>query len=203
MTLTRRQKEIWDYLAAYAEEYGYSPTLEEIGAHFGLSSLATVHKHLSNLERKGLIARKWNLSRAIELTPPEHPVEAVELPLLGEVAAGAPIEAIETEARLAVPVDFVRRPHDAFTLRVRGESMVGEGILDGDFIVVEPRPTAYNGETVVALVDGDATVKKFHREADGMIRLQPANPSMEPILAQEEAVEVRGIVVAVLRKYGK
>ncbi len=203
MTLTRRQKEIWDYLAAYAEEYGYSPTLEEIGAHFGLSSLATVHKHLSNLERKGLIARKWNLSRAIELTPPEHPVEAVELPLLGEVAAGAPIEAIETEARLAVPVDFVRRPHDAFTLRVRGESMVGEGILDGDFIVVEPRPTADNGETVVALVDGDATVKKFHREADGMIRLQPANPSMEPILAQEEAVEVRGIVVAVLRKYGK
>ena len=203
MTLTRRQKEIWDYLAVYTEEYGYSPTLEEIGAHFGLSSLATVHKHLSNLERKGLIARKWNLSRAIELTPPEHPVEAVELPLLGEVAAGAPIEAIETEARLAVPVDFVRRPHDAFTLRVRGESMVGEGILDGDFIVVEPRPTADNGETVVALVDGDATVKKFHREADGMIRLQPANPSMEPILAQEEAVEVRGIVVAVLRKYGK
>ena len=203
MTLTRRQKEIWDYLAAYAEEYGYSQTLEEIGAHFGLYSMATVHKHLSNLERKGLIARKWNLSRAIELTPPEHPVEAVELPLLGEVAAGAPIEAIETEARLAVPVDFVRRPHDAFTLRVRGESMVGEGILDGDFIVVEPRPTADNGETVVALVDGDATVKKFHREADGMIRLQPANPSMEPILAQEEAVEVRGIVVAVLRKYGK
>lgn len=203
MTLTRRQKEIWDYLVAYAEDYGYSPTLEEIGAHFGLSSLATVHKHLSNLERKGLITRKWNLSRAIELTPPENPVEAVELPLLGEVAAGSPIEAIETEDRLSVPVDFVHRPHDAFTLRVRGDSMVGEGILDGDFIVVEPRPSADNGETVVALVDGDATVKKFHRQTDGLIRLQPANSRMEPILVLEEDVEVRGIVVAVLRKYGK
>lgn len=203
MTLTRRQKEIWDYLAAYVEEHGYAPTLEEIGAHFGLSSLATVHKHLSNIERKGLITRTWNLSRAIELTPPEKSVEAVELPLLGEVAAGSPIEALETEARLAVPVDFVRRPHTAFTLRVQGASMVGEGILDGDFIVVEPRPSADNGETVVALVKGEATVKKFHRQADGLIRLQPANPSMEPILAREEEVEVRGIVVAVLRKYGK
>lgn len=203
MTLTRRQKEIWDYLAAYVEEHGYAPTLEEIGAHFGLSSPATVHKHLSNLERKGLITRAWNLSRAIELTPPESSVEAVELPLLGEVAAGSPIEALETEARLAVPVDFVRRPHLAFTLRVRGASMVDEGILDGDFIVVEPRPSADNGETVVALIDGEATVKKFHRQADGLIRLQPANPSMEPILAPEEAVELRGIVVAVLRKYGK
>ena len=202
MTLTRRQKEIWDYLAGYAEEHGYAPTLEEIGAHFGLSSLATVHKHLSNLERKGLITRKWNLSRAIEITPPEKLAEAVELPLLGKVAAGAPIEAIETEDRLAVPVDFVRRPHDAFTLRVQGESMIGEGILDGDFIVVEPRSTADNGETVVALVDGEATVKKFHRESDGIIRLQPANPSMEPIFAPEEQVEVRGIVVSVLRKYG-
>ena len=203
MTLTRRQKEIWDYLAAYVEEHGYAPTLEEIGAHFGLSSPATVHKHLSNLERKGLITRAWNLSRAIELTPPENSVEAVELPLLGEVAAGSPIEALETEASLAVPVDFVRRPQRAFTLRVRGASMVDEGILDGDFIVVEPRPSADNGETVVALIDGEATVKKFHRQADGLIRLQPANPSMEPILAPEEAVEVRGIVVAVLRKYEK
>ena len=202
MTLTRRQKEISDYLAAYAEEHGYAPTLEEIGAHFGLSSLATVHKHLSNLERKGLITRKWNLSRAIEITPPENPVEAVELPLLGKVAAGSPIEAVETDDKLSVPVDFVRRPQDAFTLRVRGQSMVDEGILDGDFIVVEPRPTADNGETVVALVGGDATVKTFHRESDGMIRLQPANPSMEPILAAEDDVEVRGIVVAVLRKYG-
>jgi len=203
MTLTRRQKEIWDYLAAYVEEHGYAPTLEEIGAHFGLSSLATVHKHLRNLERKGLITRTWNLSRAIELTPPENSVEAVELPLLGEVAAGSPIEALETEARLAVPVDFVRRPHTAFTLRVRGASMVDEGILDGDFIVVEPRPSADNGETIVALIDGEATVKKFHRQADGLIRLQPANPSMEPILAREEEVEVRGIVVAVLRKLRK
>ena len=112
MTLTRRQKEIWDYLAAYVEEHGYAPTLEEICAHFGLSSLATVHKHLINLERKGLITRTWNRSRAIEFTPPESSVEAIELPLLGEVAAGSPIEALETEGRLAVPVDFeIGRAH--------------------------------------------------------------------------------------------
>ena len=203
MTLTRRQKEIWDYLAAYAADHGYAPTLEEIGAHFGLSSLATVHKHLSNLERKGLIARKWNLSRAIEMTPPPSTVEAVDLPLLGEVAAGVPIEAIETDDTLAVPVDFVRRSHDAFTLRVKGESMIGEGILDGDYIVVEPRPTANNGETVVALLDGNATVKKFYRDAAGTIRLQPSNPNMEPIRVSEADVQVRGIVVAVLRKYGQ
>ena len=203
MTLTRRQKEIWDYLAAYAAEHGYAPTLEEIGAHFGLSSLATVHKHLSNLERKGLIARKWNLSRAIELTPPANRVDAVDLPLLGRVAAGAPIETVETDDTLAVPVDFVRRPQDAFALRVKGESMIGEGILDGDYIVVEPRPTANNGETVVALLDGNATVKKFYRDADGTIRLQPSNPNMDPIRVSEADVEVRGIVVAVLRKYGQ
>ncbi len=203
MTLTRRQKEIWDYLAAYSAEHGYAPTLEEIGAHFGLSSLATVHKHLSNLEHKGLITRKWNLSRAIELTPPDNTAEAVDLPLLGRVAAGAPIEAIETDDTLAVPVDFVRRPQDAFTLRVKGESMIGEGILDGDYIVVEPRPTADNGETVVALLNGNATVKKFYRDADGTIRLQPSNPNMEPIRVSEAEVEIRGIVVAVLRKYGQ
>ncbi len=203
MTLTRRQKEIWDYLAAYTAEHGYAPTLEEIGAHFGLSSLATVHKHLSNLEHKGLITRKWNLSRAIELTPPKNTVEAVDLPLLGRVAAGAPIEAIETDDTLTVPVDFVRRPQDAFTLRVKGESMIGEGILDGDYIVVEPRPTANNGETVVALLNGNATVKKFYRDADGTIRLQPSNPNMEPIRVSAADVEIRGIVVAVLRKYGQ
>ena len=203
MTLTRRQKEIWDYLAAYTAEHGYAPTLEEIGAHFGLSSLATVHKHLSNLEHKGLITRKWNLSRAIELTPPKNTVEAVDLPLLGRVAAGVPIEAIETDDTLTVPVDFVRRPQDAFTLRVKGESMIGEGILDGDYIVVEPRPTANNGETVVALLNGNATVKKFYRDADGTIRLQPSNPNMEPIRVSAADVEIRGIVVAVLRKYGQ
>lgn len=203
MILTRRQKEIWDYLDEYIASHGYAPTLEEIGAHFELSSLATVHKHLTNLERKGLIARKWNLSRAIEITPPQKALKAIELPLLGRVAAGAPIEAIETNDALTIPEEFVRRPRNAFALRVQGESMIGEGILDGDFIVVEKRPAADNGETVVAVVNGEATVKKLYRERGGKIRLQPANPQMEPILVKEKELEIRGVVVAVLRKYGK
>ena len=203
MILTRRQKEICDYLEDYIASHGYAPTLEEIGAHFDLSSLATVHKHLTNLERKGAIARKWNLTRAIEVTPPQKPKTAIELPLLGRVAAGAPIEAIETNDALTIPEEFVRRPNNAFALRVQGESMIGEGILDGDFIVVEKRPVADNGETVVAVVDGEATVKKIYRERGGRVRLQPANPHMEPILVKERDVEVRGVVVAVLRKYGK
>lgn len=201
MTLTKRQKEIRDYLVTYVEAHGYAPTIEEIGRHFGLSSPATVHKHLCNLEDKGVITRGWNLSRAIELTPLEETAEAIDLPLLGQVAAGVPIEAVETREKLSVPADFVRRPSDAFALRVRGESMVGEGILDGDYVVVESRPTADNGETVVALIDGDATVKKFHREAGGRICLRPANPAMEPIRVPAHKVEVRGVVVAVVRRY--
>jgi len=203
MILTRRQKEMWDYLQDYIAARGYAPTLEEIGAHFGLSSLATVHKHLSNLELKGLITRKWNLSRAIEITPPQQTTEAVELPLLGRVAAGAPIEAVEMQGALAIPTDLICRPHRAFALQVKGESMIGEGILDGDYIVVEARPTAEAGETVVALVNGEATVKKFYRERGGRIRLQPANPQMGPIFAKGKEVEIRGVVVAVMRKYGR
>jgi repressor LexA len=201
MILTRRQKEMWDYLEDYIAVHGYAPTLEEIGAHFGLSSLATVHKHLSNLESKGLITRKWNLSRAIEITPPQKTAQAVELPLLGRVAAGAPIEAIETQDTLTIPENFVRRPHNAFALRVQGESMVGEGILNGDYVVVEKRPAADNGETVVAVMNGEATVKKFYRERGGKVRLQPANPHLQPIVVREKDVEIRGVVVAVLRKY--
>ena len=204
MTLTRKQKQMWDYLQEYIVANGYAPTLEEIGAHFGLSSLATVHKHLTNLEHKGVIARKWNLSRAIELTPPQPVSQAIALPLLGRVAAGVPIEAIEVaKEALSVPAEFVRRPHQTFALQVKGRSMVDEGILDGDFIVVEQQPTAESGETVVAVVNGEATVKKFHRERGGRIRLQPANSEMKPLYVREKDLEVRGVVVAVLRKYGK
>jgi len=203
MILTRRQKQMWDYLQEHIAAHGYAPTLEEIGAHFGLSSLATVHKHLTNLELKGVITRKWNLSRAIEIPPRRKAVESLELPLLGQVAAGTPIEAVETQDTLTVPVDLVRRPHAAFALRVKGQSMIEEGILDGDYIVVEQRPTAQSGETVVAMVNGEATVKKFFPERGGRIRLQPANAQMQPIIARGKDVEVRGVVVAVLRKYGK
>lgn len=203
MILTRRQKEMWDYLQEHIAARGYAPTLEEIGAHFGLSSLATVHKHLTNLELKGVITRKWNLSRAIEIPQQRKTVESLELPLLGYVAAGTPIEVVETNDTLTVPVDIVRRPNTAFTLRVKGQSMIEEGILDGDYIVVEQRPTAQPGETVVAVVNGEATVKKFFPERGGRVRLQPANAQMQPIIARGKDVEIRGVVVAVLRKYGK
>ena len=203
MILTRRQKEMWDYLQEHIATQGYAPTLEEIGAHFRLSSLATVHKHLTNLEMKGAITRKWNLSRAIEIPAQRKTVNSLELPLLGQVAAGTPIEAVETQDTLTVPIDLVRRPNTAFALRVKGQSMVEEGILDGDYIVVEQRQTAQSGETVVAMVNGEATVKKFFPERGGRVRLQPANVQMEPIIARGKDVEIRGIVVAVLRKYGK
>lgn len=199
-TLTKRQKQIVDYLDDYIAEHGYAPTLEEIGAEFRLSSPATVHKHLSNLEAKGLIRRKWNHSRAVELLPQRKKAEAVELPLLGQVAAGKPIEAIETAGTMMVPADLVRR-ENAYVLRVKGDSMIEDGILDGDFVVVEERPSPENGETVVALVNGEATVKRFFREKGGKIRLQPANERMAPLVYREKEVISRGRVVAVVRRY--
>jgi len=198
--LTKRQKELVDYLDAYIVKAGYAPTLEEIGQHFGLSSLATIHKHLTNLERKGMIRRKWNRSRALEVVPQQRRASAVELPLVGKVAAGVPIEPIEQNDTIAVPEELIGRG-ETFVLRVKGTSMVQEGILDGDYVVVSARTTADNGDTVVALLRGEATVKRFYREKGGMVRLQPANDSLAPILARGNEVEIRGVVVAVMRKY--
>ena len=198
--LTKRQKEMVDYLDAYIGKHGYAPTLEEIGNELGLSSLATVHKHLTNLERKGVIRRKWNRSRALDVVPQPTRSGAIALPLLGRVAAGAPIEPLEDADTIAVPEELVGRG-ETFVLRVKGRSMVNEGILDGDYIVVQSRASADNGETVVALVRGEATVKRFYREKAGMVRLQPASDDMAPILARATEVEVRGVVVAVMRKY--
>jgi repressor LexA len=200
MTLTKRQKEILDFIEQGIQANGYAPTLEEIGARFSLRSLATVHKHVSNLEAKGLIRRKWNHSRAIELVTHRRRPRAVELPLLGRVAAGVPIEAIEGNDALEVPESFVRR-RNTYVLEVKGDSMVDEGILDGDHIIVEERPEPHNGEMVVADIEGEATVKRFYREKNGTIRLQPANPGYEPILVRDRELNVRGVVTAVLRKY--
>jgi repressor LexA len=198
--LTKRQKELVDYLDAYILKAGYAPTLEEIGKHFGLSSLATIHKHLTNLERKGMIRRKWNRSRALEVVPQQRRAGAIELPLVGRVAAGVPIEPVEQSDTIAVPEELVGRG-ETFVLRVKGTSMVQEGILDGDFVVVSARNTADNGDTVVALVRGEATVKRFYREKAGMVRLQPANDALAPLVARANDVEIRGVVVAVMRKY--
>jgi len=200
MNLTKRQREFINYIRSYVAANGYAPTLEEIGRHFELSSLATVHKHLENLEEKGQIRRKWNHSRAIELVNANPNPGAVELPLLGVVAAGRPIEAIETDDTFVVPEAFLGRGN-SFVLRVRGESMIEDGICDGDYIVVEERNSADNGDTVVALVEGEATVKRFYRERD-RIRLMPANERMAPLIVRAQQVEIRGVVVAVMRKYG-
>jgi repressor LexA len=200
MPLTKRQREILDYVESFLENYGYSPSFEEIASFFGYSSLATVHEHLSNLERKGYLRKNYNKSRSLEVVPAEGTL-AVDLPLLGTVAAGLPIEAIEQQETVTVPHDMLRAGNN-YVLRVRGDSMVDEQIRDGDYVVVNSRQTAENGEMVVALVDGDsATVKKFYRERGGRIRLQPANPTMEPMFFDETRVTIQGIVVAVIRKY--
>jgi len=200
MVLTKRQKELVDYLRGYISENGYAPTLEEIGEHFQLTSLATVHKHLSNLEAKGIIRRTWNHSRAIELVEEPRRVAAIELPLLGRVAAGAPIEELEDRDTISVPEELIRRG-TTFVLRVSGDSMIEDGIWDGDYIVVEERNDADNGETVVAVIDGDATVKRFYRENDDLVRLQPANEKLPPIMVSAADLQIRGVVVAVMRKY--
>jgi repressor LexA len=200
MTLTKRQKEILDFIEQGIRESGYAPTLEEIGAHFGLRSLATVHKHVSNLESKGLIRRKWNHSRAIELVQARKRTRAVELPLLGRVAAGYPLEAIEGDDRIEVPESMVRRAN-SYALEVVGDSMIDEGILEGDFIVVEENPDPNNGDMVVANIEGEATVKRFYREDSNTIRLQPANEKYDPIYVRNRDLQIRGVVTGVLRKY--
>ena len=200
LPLTKRQREILDYLQDFIQHHGYAPSLEEIGRRFGLSSLATVHKHLTNLQEKGFIKRAWNRSRSVEMIPTNTAGRSVDLPLLGYVAAGLPIEAIATSETVAVPEDLVGR-RDTYVLRVRGNSMIDEQICDGDLVIVEDRKSAQNGEMVVALLGGsDVTLKKLYRE-NGRVRLQPANPAMQPIFVDAEQVQVQGVVVGVMRKY--
>jgi repressor LexA len=202
MALTKRQREILDYLSGYSEDNGYAPSFEEIARKFNYNSLATVHEHLSNLERKGYIKRSYNESRAIEILPSDVFPKAVELPLLGTVAAGMPIEAITAHETMCVPDSFISRGGNHYVLRVRGNSMIDEQIRDGDFVIINERRSADNGETVIALVDNNAaTVKKIYRERDGRIRLQPANDTMLPIYVHENDVTIQGVVVGVLRKY--
>jgi repressor LexA len=198
--LTKRQREILDYLQEFIQQHGYAPSLEEIGTRFNLSSLATVHKHLTNLQEKGFIRRSWNRSRSVELLSARTGHRAIELPLLGYVAAGAPIEAVATSETIAVPDDLVGR-RETYVLRVKGDSMIDEQIRDGDYVIVEDRKTAENGEMVIALIGGaDVTLKKLYRE-NGRVRLQPANVTMQPILLDPSAVQVQGVVVGVMRKY--
>ncbi len=202
MTLTKRQREILDYLQTCAANNGYAPSFEEIAKRFRYNSLATVHEHLTNLERKGYIRRSYNESRAIEILPSDVFPRAVQLPLLGAVAAGAPIEVAETAESVSVPQELVRRGDDHYVLRVRGSSMIDESIRDGDFVVVKSGRGADDGEMVIALLEGNsATLKRYYRERDGRIRLQPANPEMAPIYVHENDVTIQGVVVGVIRRY--
>ncbi len=200
MPLTKRQKEILDYLKGFIDEMGYAPSFEEICRYFGYTSLATVHEHLSNLERKGYILRSYRESRSVEFPAQAEP--SVALPLLGTVAAGLPIEAIEDDETLSIPGEMIRKGLEHYVLRVSGESMIDEQIRDGDHIVVNARETAEDGEMVIALVrDEAATVKKLYREPGNRIRLQPANENMEPIIEDAADVHVQGVVVGLVRRY--
>ncbi|MGB8540361.1 MAG: transcriptional repressor LexA [Candidatus Acidiferrales bacterium] len=207
MTLTKRQKEVLDYLVGFLNKNGYSPSFEEIANSLKLTSLATVHKHLSTLEKKGFIRRGYNQSRSIEVMQLPKPIReqvlerhVVELPLAGRIAAGRPLEAVEEHETISL-ADFARG-QNTYVLQVSGESMRDDHILDGDFIVVEQTQVANPGEIVVALVGEDqATVKRFYREPGGKIRLQPANSQMSPIIVQATDVKIQGRVVGVLRKY--
>lgn len=199
MYLTKRQKEILDFIRDFLEDHGYAPTLEEIGSHFGLSSPATVYKHVDQLVQKGYLRKAPHQGRGLQLVDPE-PVRTVEVPLLGQVAAGGPIEAIPVPETINLPPDMVGR-QPTYVLRVRGNSMIDEHIRDGDLVVVEDRSTAENGETVIALLDSeDVTLKKFYRE-NGRVRLQPANPAMEPLLLDEGDFRIQGVVIGLLRRY--
>ena len=200
MSLTRRQRQILDFIAAFLRKNGYAPSLMEVGRAFGLTSPATVHKHFLRLEAKGKIRRSPHGRRSVELVPEEIPPRAVDLPLLGRVAAGRPIEAVENRRTLAVPESMAGKGQ-SYVLQVSGDSMIEEQIRDGDFIVVEDRREAANGEMVVALLGGrDVTLKKFYREK-GRIRLQPANATLTPLLVSGSGVRIQGVVRGLLRLY--
>ena len=202
MPLTKRQREILTFLGSYSEDNGYAPSFEEIASRFKYNSLATVHEHLSNLERKGYIKRSYNESRAIQILPSEAFPKAIELPVLGAVAAGVPIEALASGETIAVPNEFVRRTGSHYVLKVRGNSMVDAQICDGDYVIVNERQSVENGEMVIAMLGGSsATVKKFYRERDGRIRLQPANETMSPMYLDENDIAIQGVVVGVLRRF--
>ncbi len=211
MYLTKRQREVFEFIRSFIEQNRYSPSLQEVAAGMNLSSLATVHKHLTNLSDKGMIRRHWNRGRGIELVSELHAPKDVQMeleacyaiPIRGTVAAGQPIDVCEEDLseRLSVPSDLVRNADETFVLRVRGDSMIEEGIQEGDFIICERRRTARNGQVVVALINGhETTVKFFYLEGDS-VRLQPANPYMAPIYVKAKDVEIQGLVIGLVRKY--
>jgi repressor LexA len=204
MALTKRQKDVLDFIAKFVDDNGYSPSYEEIARGLDLASLATVHKHISALETKNYLKRGFNRSRSLDLGPKylqEHRRQRdLEVPLLGRIAAGKPVEAVEQRATLSF-ADFAGH-RDTYALEVRGDSMIEDHICDGDMILVERTAEVRDGDIVVALVSGvETTLKRIYRESGERIRLQPANSSLEPIFVPASEVQVQGRLLAVLRKY--
>jgi len=206
MALTKRQKQVLDFIAGFVDENGYCPSYEEIAKGLELASLATVHKHISVLESKNYLKRGFNQRRSLELAPKylqeqRRPKPAIlEIPLLGRIAAGAPVETIEQRETLSF-ADFAGNGN-TFALEVRGDSMIDDHICDGDMILVERVQQALDGDIVVALVSGvETTLKRFYREPDNMIRLQPANSTLKPIVVPAGEFQIQGRLLAVLRKY--
>jgi repressor LexA len=210
MALTIRQKQVLDFIADFISEKGYSPSYEEMARGLELASLATVHKHISALEEKQYLRRIYNQSRSLEVNEAylaerrrqqqDKAHADMEVPLLGRIAAGAPVEAVADDAKLNFS-DFVGHT-DTFALEVRGDSMIEDHICSGDFVLVEKTPQVRDGDIVVALVDGmETTLKRFYREPNEQVRLQPANPAMQPIVVSTAALQIQGRVLAVLRKY--
>jgi repressor LexA len=237
MALTRRQKQVLDFLVDFINKRGYSPSFEEIGKGLKLSSLATVHKHLQTLAKKGFVRRGYNQSRSLEVVAvpgsvpfaktavrpygrrlvgkaatfaerasadgpePAAVLGKLEFPLLGRIAAGRPVEAISNPETISL-ADFANGSSSVYVLKVKGDSMVEDHICDGDYILVEGVETAENGDIVVALTSGtDATLKRFYREPNGRVRLQPANAQMEALILSARDVKIQGRVIGVLRKY--
>lgn len=208
MAVTKRQKQVLDFIARFIDDNGYSPSYEEIAKGLDLASLATVHKHISTLETKQYLKRGFNQSRSLDMGPKyvqeirraRAEPAAMEIPLLGRIAAGSPVEAIEQRETLKLG-DFAGNP-DVFALKVRGESMIEDHICDGDLVLVEKTARVRDGDIVVALVEGlETTLKRYYRESADTARLQPANAALQPILVRLQDLEIQGRVLAVLRKY--
>jgi repressor LexA len=202
--LTERQRDILNFIKEFQKERGgVAPTHREICDHFGFSSYGTVYKHLSLLQKKGLIRRDWNQKRGVELVEQdEHrePAAGVrELPLFGYIAAGRPLDVEVSDETIAVPEHMTTRGEN-YVLKVRGDSMIDDGILDGDLVIIARREQAYNGEMVVANVSGEVTLKRIYREGE-RVRLQPANATMSPIYAPARDVAVQGVVVGLMRRF--
>jgi len=200
MKLTKRQKEILDFLTEFIEYNGYSPSMEEIAEHFHFASLNAVFKHLAALESRGYLHRDSNRARSIQLFQ-DGEREVLNLPLFGYVAAGKPIEAVASQETLPIPESLLPHRGNYYVLRVKGESMIEEHIQDGDYVIVESRETAGPGDTVVALIDEEnVTLKKFFPEGK-LVRLQPANEALDPIVLDANRVRIQGVVVSIMRKY--